>query len=76
MTLTRWVWLFLILYILLMLGLGLLARTRVKSADDYATARGSYGPLVLALAFAATVSVNSASQGLRVAAVSAVVGSV
>ncbi len=56
MTLTRWVWLFLILYILLMLGLGLLARTRVKSADDYATARGSYGPLVLALAFAATTA--------------------
>lgn len=56
MTLTAWACLFLALYIVLMIGLGLAGQRRVRTADDFATARGSYGPLVLALAFAATTA--------------------
>jgi Na+/proline symporter len=55
-SLNQWAWVFLALYIPLMLGLGVAGRRRVKSADDFATARDSYGPLVLALAFAATTA--------------------
>lgn len=56
MGLNFWAWLFLGLYTLVLVGLGLVGNRRVKSADDYATARGSYGPLILALAFAATTA--------------------
>ena len=56
MSLIAWSWLFLALYIGLMLGLGLVAQRRVQHADDFATARGAYGPLFLALAFAASTA--------------------
>ena len=56
MTLAVWSWIFLILYIGLMLGIGVIATRRVRSADDFATARASYGPLFLAFAFAATTA--------------------
>ena len=53
MSLAAWSWLFLTLYIGAMLAIGWIASRRVSSADDFATARGSYGPMFLALAFAA-----------------------
>jgi len=52
MNLTEWSWLFLALYIALMVGIGLYAQRKIKHADDFATARGAYGPFFLALAFA------------------------
>ena len=53
MSLIAWSWIFLSLYIALMLGIGVYAQRKIKHADDFATARGAYGPIVLALAFAA-----------------------
>ena len=44
MNLTEWSWLFLALYIALMVGIGLYAQRKIKHADDFATARGAYGP--------------------------------
>ena len=59
------VWSFSLLgvYILAMVGVGFYARTRIKSADDFATARGSYSPLFLAFAFAATVASGATFVG-------------
>ena len=56
MGLTAWSWLFFSLYAVAMLVFGWIGGRRVKNADDFATARNAYGPVVLAFAFAATVA--------------------
>ncbi len=56
MSLVTWSWLFLVVYTAAMLAFGLIGQRRVQSADDFATARGAYGPLTLGLAFAATTA--------------------
>ena len=63
MSLIAWSWLFLVLYICGMLALGVVGQRRIKHADDFATARGSYGPLFLALAFAATTASGATFLG-------------
>lgn len=57
-------WIFLGFYLALMVGLGVVGRRRVQSSDDFATARGAYGPLFLALAFAATTASGATFLGL------------
>ena len=64
MTLYTWSWLFLFGYILVMVGFGVLGNRRVGGADDYAVARGGYGPVVLALAFASTAASGATFLGL------------
>lgn len=51
-----WSWVLLIAYLGAMIALGFVARAKVASGDDFATARRSYSPLFLAFAFAATVA--------------------
>ncbi len=63
MSLTAWAYLFLVLYIAAMLAIGVLGQRRVKHADDFATARGGYGPLFLAFAFAATTASGATFLG-------------
>ena len=63
MNLTEWSWLFLALYIALMVGIGLYAQRKIKHADDFATARGAYGPFFLALAFAASTASGATFLG-------------
>jgi Na+/proline symporter len=63
MGLVAWSWLFLTIYIGMMVTLGFVGRNRVKNADDFATARASYGPLLLAFAFAATTASGSTFVG-------------
>lgn len=63
MSLVAWSWLFLVVYIGLMVGIGLVAQRRVKHADDFATARGSYGAGFLALAFAASTASGATFLG-------------
>ena len=46
-----------------MLGIGFIGHRRVKHADDFATARGSYGPVFLAFAFAATTASGATFLG-------------
>ena len=63
MSLIVWSWIFLTLYIALMLGIGVYAQRKIKHADDFATARGSYGPVFLALAFAASTASGATFLG-------------
>jgi Na+/proline symporter len=64
MDLHTWSWLFLVIYIGAMVALGYLGSRRVAGADDFATARGGYGPLLLALAFASTAASGATFLGL------------
>ena len=63
MDLTTWSWLFLVLYVGVMIAFGYIGSKRVSSGDDFATARGSYGPFFLALAFAATTASGATFLG-------------
>jgi len=64
MSLHAWSWLFLIAYIGVMVTFGMLGARRVASADDFATARGGYGPVLLAFAFASTAASGATFLGL------------
>ena len=46
-----------------MIGIGLFAQRKIKHADDFATARGAYGPFFLALAFAASTASGATFLG-------------
>ncbi|MDH3642786.1 MAG: sodium:solute symporter family protein [Gammaproteobacteria bacterium] len=63
MDLVGWSWLFLVLYIGAMVAFGFIGRNKVKNADDFATARESYGPVFLAFAFAATTASGATFVG-------------
>ena len=63
MDLITWSWFFLIIYIGGMMVIGVIGQRRVKHADDFATARGSYGPVFLAFAFAATTASGATFLG-------------
>ena len=63
MGLTEWSWLFLCIYIVAMLAFGWIASRRIKNADDFATARNSYGPYFLAFAFAASTASGATFLG-------------
>lgn len=52
------------LYVGLMIHLGSRGRRQVASADDFAVARGAYGPLTLAVAYAATAASGATFLGL------------
>ncbi len=64
MNLYSWSWLFMFLYIGAMAAFGVVASKRVTGADDFATARSSYGPLLLSLAFASTAASGSTFLGV------------
>jgi len=53
----------LVLYIGAMIGIGLFAQRKIQHADDFATARGGYGPFFLALAFAASTASGATFLG-------------
>ena len=53
-----------VVYIGAMLAFGVIASKRVKGADDFATARGGYGPLLLSLAFASTAASGATFLGV------------
>ncbi len=63
MSLITWSWIFLFLYISMMVGIGIYAQRKIKHADDFATARGAYGPVFLALAFAASTASGATFLG-------------
>ena len=59
-----WGWTFLVMYIGMMLLFGFVGMSRVKDSDDFATARGGYGPLFLAFAMTATTASGATFLGL------------
>jgi SSS family transporter len=63
MTVITWSWIFLVIYIALMVAIGFVAQRRVRHADDFATARKSYGPVFLAFAFAASTASGATFLG-------------
>lgn len=63
-SLRLWAWFFLFLYMAAMLALGFIGMRRVQSSDDFATARGSYGPLFLAFALTATTASGGTFIGI------------
>jgi sodium/proline symporter len=63
MDVQTWSWVFLAVYVGGMLGLGLMGMRRVKDGDDFATARGAYGPLFLAFALTATTASGATFVG-------------
>ena len=63
MSLIAWSWCFMVFYVGLMLVTGYIASKRIMHADDFATARGSYGPYFLALAFAASTASGATFLG-------------
>ena len=63
MSLVTWSWIFLFGYMSLMVGIGVYAQRQIKHADDFATARGAYGPFFLALAFAASTASGATFLG-------------
>ena len=65
MSLFVWSWIFLVIYIVGMVGFGFIAKRKIRSADDFATARRSYGPLFLALSYAATTASGAAFLAMR-----------
>ncbi len=64
MTLAAYSWICLVLYIGLMFVCGAIGHRRVKTADDYATARGGYGPIFLAFAFSSTAASGATFLGM------------
>ncbi len=64
MHLYTWSWFFLFCYVLIMIIIGIIGNNRVTNSDDFATARNSYGPLLLALAFASTAASGATFLGL------------
>ena len=64
MSLYSWSWLFLVGYVAVMVAIGVLGSRRIRGADDFATARGAYGPFLLALAFASTAASGATFLGL------------
>jgi len=59
-----WGWIFLALYMGLMVLFGFVGMSRVKGSDDFATARGAYGPVFLAFAMTATTASGATFLGL------------
>lgn len=59
-----WSWIFLVGFIGLFVAMGYVGMSKTKGADDFAVARGSYGPWVLGLAVVATVASGSTFLGM------------
>lgn len=57
-------WIFVVIFIGGMVALGFVGMKRTKDADDFATARSSYGPLTMALVIAAGISSGSTFMGI------------
>ena len=63
-TVVLYSWIFMAIFIIMMLGLGFLGMKKTKSADDFATARSSYGPITIALVISAGISSGSTFMGM------------
>lgn len=64
MSLAAYSWIFLFLYVAMMAVFGVIGNRRVTNADDYATARGGYGPIFLAFAFTSTAASGATFLGM------------
>ena len=63
-TLGAWGWFWVAIFLAMFIGIGLYGMSKVKTGEDFAVARGAYGPVALAFAFAATIASGSTFMGL------------
>jgi sodium/proline symporter len=47
-----WGWIWVVVFLLLFIGMGAYGMRKTKTEEDFAVARGAYGPFMLAFAFA------------------------
>ncbi len=59
-----WGWIWVGIFLLLFIGIGALGMGKTKTEEDFAVARGAYGPFVLAFAFAATIASGATFMSL------------
>jgi Na+/proline symporter len=69
--LTTWSWIFLAMYVAIMVVCGVIGMRRVRSGDDFATARGGYGAVFLSFALVATTASGGTFLGVPAIAYSA-----
>ena len=51
-----WGWILVVAFLVLFIGIGVWGMKKTKNDEDFAVARGAYGPITLAFAFAATIA--------------------
>ena len=59
-----WGWIWLVFFSLIVLALGVYGMLKTKTEEDFAVARKSYGPWIVAFAFASTVASGSTFMGI------------
>ncbi|HUU73049.1 MAG TPA: hypothetical protein VMW70_10520 [Burkholderiales bacterium] len=59
-----WGWIWVVVFLLLFIGIGAYGMRKTKTEEDFAVARGSYGPFMLAFAFAATIASGATFMSL------------
>ncbi|MGR9047594.1 sodium:solute symporter family protein [Halobacillus faecis] len=64
MSVYTWSWILLVLFIGAMIYLGYAGMKKTSNADDFATARSSYGPVILGLAICASSASGSTFMGI------------
>ncbi len=59
-----WGWIWVVVFLALFIGIGAYAMRKTKTEEDFAVARGAYGPFMLAFAFAATIASGATFMSL------------
>ena len=59
-----WGWIWLALFVSIVIGLGIYGMRRTRTEEDFAVARQSYGPVILAFCLASTVASGSTYMGI------------
>ncbi|MEL0130098.1 MAG: hypothetical protein VW880_01710, partial [Betaproteobacteria bacterium] len=59
-----WGWGWIAVFLTLFVGIGVYGMKKTKSDEDFAVARGAYGPVTLAFAFAATIASGATFMSL------------
>jgi Na+/proline symporter len=59
-----WGWIWVVVFLLLFIGMGAYGMRKTKTEEDFAVARGAYGPFMLAFAFAATIASGATFMSL------------
>jgi Na+/proline symporter len=59
-----WGWIWLVVFMLIFIGIGTYGMRKTKTEEDFAVARGAFGPLMVAFAFAATIASGATFMSL------------
>ncbi len=59
-----WGWIWLLCFVSVVIGLGFYGMTKTRTEEDFAVARRSYGPVILAFCLASTVASGSTYMGI------------